>query len=367
MLYHDLPVFGTEEKDSLVYSRLLLQCGRGYPLWNPQPSENLSDEEQIKGIQIGDVGVLTEDGALDAFLNIGLSNESLAFNARRAVPSTIYGIEISTLEPRPLVHGEHFPGVVFTPTERQPPPQFERSTPPGIRVQVHFRGSGEKSAALSIFPDTRTLVQECSPAGTSNLRDHASRNHRRWFEFVRRTPHYTTVRSLFLVTGFTKSQSWAKALMRKSKDTVQCSVTFTKTDGQDDSLEVHTSPTDPSDSFSRRRSQGNSTDPNHALFVKGFLITARSRLSFGLGGVDFLDTLHSIDAFGKLFKDGGPFLEGKSGNTRIGGGGLHVKSANFLGRFKGPKTKVSSSLILAKRSASYYCYCLPELQPASCR
>jgi hypothetical protein len=56
--------------DRDLYSRLLLAKGHGYPLSYPQPPDDLPPESRAKGIEIGDVGVLTSDGAFDVIFNI---------------------------------------------------------------------------------------------------------------------------------------------------------------------------------------------------------------------------------------------------------------------------------------------------------
>ncbi|KAJ7279152.1 hypothetical protein C8J57DRAFT_1574360 [Mycena rebaudengoi] len=57
--------------DSGLYSRLLLlPKGHGYPLFHPQPFDDLPFESLRVGTDIGDVGVVTSDGAFDVIFNI---------------------------------------------------------------------------------------------------------------------------------------------------------------------------------------------------------------------------------------------------------------------------------------------------------
>lgn len=58
--------------DSEVYARLLLPKRHGYPLWVPEPYDNLPPEYQVS---IGDVGVITEDGGFDPLFNICASSD----------------------------------------------------------------------------------------------------------------------------------------------------------------------------------------------------------------------------------------------------------------------------------------------------
>lgn len=54
--------------DSQLYSRLLLPKGHGYPLFHPQPYDDLHEIRRT-GTQIGDVGVV-KDGCFDVAFNI---------------------------------------------------------------------------------------------------------------------------------------------------------------------------------------------------------------------------------------------------------------------------------------------------------
>lgn len=56
--------------DSQLYSRLLLSKGAGYPLWLPEPYDDLPAEYKETGVAIGDVGTITSDGAFDFVFNI---------------------------------------------------------------------------------------------------------------------------------------------------------------------------------------------------------------------------------------------------------------------------------------------------------
>jgi hypothetical protein len=56
--------------DSQLYSRLLLPKGHGYPLFHPQPFDDLPFESRRVGTDIGDVGVVTSDGSFDVIFNI---------------------------------------------------------------------------------------------------------------------------------------------------------------------------------------------------------------------------------------------------------------------------------------------------------
>ena len=57
-----------------VYSTLLLQEGEGFPLWLPSPGERGDPEN---GINIGDVGIITPNGAFYFLFNICRSRHDI--------------------------------------------------------------------------------------------------------------------------------------------------------------------------------------------------------------------------------------------------------------------------------------------------
>jgi hypothetical protein len=61
---------------SEVYAQLLLPKRLGFPLWNPAPDKNLLIEYQEKGVSIGDVGIITQDGEFDFLFNICIPTDS---------------------------------------------------------------------------------------------------------------------------------------------------------------------------------------------------------------------------------------------------------------------------------------------------
>jgi hypothetical protein len=66
----DQNIMAAEQSPSDIYARLLLPKKQGYPLWFPAPDEDLPVEYRSVGVDVGDVGMITSDGAFDFLFNI---------------------------------------------------------------------------------------------------------------------------------------------------------------------------------------------------------------------------------------------------------------------------------------------------------
>lgn len=56
--------------DSDLYSRLLFPKKQGYPLFHPPPFDDLPECLRKTGTEIGDVGLVTQNGSFDPVFNI---------------------------------------------------------------------------------------------------------------------------------------------------------------------------------------------------------------------------------------------------------------------------------------------------------
>ena len=64
------------QKSNEVYERHLWLKGRGFPLWIPEPNRRLPRVYQKKGIDIGDVGIITPFGAFSFLFNICVPSDN---------------------------------------------------------------------------------------------------------------------------------------------------------------------------------------------------------------------------------------------------------------------------------------------------
>ncbi|KIL54629.1 hypothetical protein M378DRAFT_47069, partial [Amanita muscaria Koide BX008] len=86
------------------YTRSMLKCLVGYPLYVPQPFCEFSEEVYSRrGVCVGDVGIITKDGAFDFLFNICPSQNSLI-----NPPNLLRGFTLETSEDSKTYPKEQF-------------------------------------------------------------------------------------------------------------------------------------------------------------------------------------------------------------------------------------------------------------------
>jgi hypothetical protein len=53
-----------------IYTNTLQVYGHGFPVWEPEPSSNSVEAYLVEGVDIGDVGIKTDEHDLDYLFNI---------------------------------------------------------------------------------------------------------------------------------------------------------------------------------------------------------------------------------------------------------------------------------------------------------
>jgi len=64
------------QKSNEIYDHHLWLKGRGFPLWIPEPNKRLPLTYRKRGINIGDVGVITPSGGFFFFFNICVPSDN---------------------------------------------------------------------------------------------------------------------------------------------------------------------------------------------------------------------------------------------------------------------------------------------------
>ena len=103
------------ESEQDTYARLLTRAEpkRGYPLWFPEPNNRLPLEYRRNGVQIGDVGVVTEHGSFDVFFNICLPDDD-PLHRTYGVPKGFRQIRLFDQDVESLEPADHHGRVVAT-------------------------------------------------------------------------------------------------------------------------------------------------------------------------------------------------------------------------------------------------------------
>ncbi|KAG6829419.1 hypothetical protein H0H92_004565 [Tricholoma furcatifolium] len=204
--------------DAQVYARQLLPKRHGYPLWVPEPYGN-SVVYRTKGVRIGDVGYVTEDGGFESLFNVRAS-PSDPIN-HRGVPEGFEQVDIPVED---IVHIPNFHqpgGVVTSDNTKKRSIDVDISSPeipgvsPGAGGGLQFTWASSEGAILHLPTGACRLT--CPP---ELFRDVAFRGAKNWYRFANDTLRRCVPNgSLYLITGCDKTTSWmVGAFSDKSSD-----------------------------------------------------------------------------------------------------------------------------------------------------
>ncbi|KAJ7286908.1 hypothetical protein C8J57DRAFT_1707343 [Mycena rebaudengoi] len=194
--------------DSRLYSRLLLPKGHGYPLFHPQPFDDLPEEARRIGTEIGDVGVMTSDGSFDVVFNI----------CRRADdPINRFGVPEGFEQVR-LVPGDVAPRASY----HRPGSDVSNTKISKRRLDVDAGVDGNVSAAVLLLPDgaSRSDLRRLK-----KFRNYALKHAQRWYAFVNgELERMVESNALYLVTGVDKCSTWSVAAVENQSEDCRVSL-----------------------------------------------------------------------------------------------------------------------------------------------
>ncbi|KAJ7618627.1 hypothetical protein FB45DRAFT_169771 [Roridomyces roridus] len=270
--------------DSNLYSRLLLSKGHGYPLFGPQPFDDLPPDSRRLGTQIGDVGVVTADGSFDVIFNICRSADD-PLN-RFGVPERFEQVRIGPgdIASRPQYHrpGSDVSNTRISKRRLDVDTGVESNVflPLGVGAVVEISTSS-KEAAVLLLPDgaSRTDLR-CLK---NQFRDYALKHAHRWYAFVNGTLGMMIESGdLYLVTGMDKSTSWSVAAIEDHSEDCRISLKLKAAQigsaGTSCAWEWETTSSFANSGPRRQPGEEDWTD-NQTVFIRGFKITIRSRSS----------------------------------------------------------------------------------------
>ncbi|KAJ7765908.1 hypothetical protein DFH07DRAFT_916200 [Mycena maculata] len=257
--------------DSQLYSQLLLPKRLGYPLFHPQPCDDLPESTREIGIMIGDVGIVAPDGCFDPIFNILQPPDHPA--NRFGVPRDFQQVNILPDEIR-VLPGYHPAGSVISNVTVNGKIFNEEGSlennvflPNGAGAAIEVTTNSKQMAVL-LLPDGAST---CDLRAKHVFRDYALRHGRSWYEFVNGDlRRMVRLGDLYLVSGVTKTTKWGiTAAESHSRDekvlrTAQFDAVASSWQSEDSGLSVD---------FGPHRSPGEeSWGQNQTVFIRGFKV-----------------------------------------------------------------------------------------------
>ncbi|KAJ7780196.1 hypothetical protein DFH07DRAFT_466373 [Mycena maculata] len=268
--------------DSELYSRLLFPRRQGYPLFRPQPSDDLPEPVRKIGTEIGDVGVVTEFGCFDPIFNILRVADDPA--NRFGVPP---GFEQASVDPKDIDARVlcHLPGTDISNTTVN---KRRLDIDAGIDLNNVFFPLGA-GAVVEVSTNSKQTALLLLPDGASRwdlrrkqaFRDYASKHAENWYAFVNgELGRMIGNGDLYLVTGVTKSTSWSVAALENNSGNGNVSLRLKAAQigtGNASCVWQWESTSSSVDAGPRRRLGEESWRDNQTVFIRGFKVALRSK------------------------------------------------------------------------------------------
>ncbi|KAF9030964.1 hypothetical protein BDZ89DRAFT_1064289 [Hymenopellis radicata] len=287
----------SDQRAHVVYRKLLLRNGHGYPLWIPDPDANLGAACRARGLSIGDVGLLTQDGGFDYLFNI-LAGAHDPINGGE-VPPDFVPLRLTACHPIRKIERMHREWSAVTSarvSKKALHAEASVDTPYvgclGGGCGFEFSTSSEEAAVL-VLPHGSTRYDVLNK---SAFERYAAEHAASWYEYVNDPDHLgrqAVNGSLYLVTGCDKTASWGTAAVSKPDDTRAVSLTFSTCGFGQGSVAFRSSWSTQLGAETRVFPQdGAEIDTaleNQCVFIRGFTISVRENrmMQRMLGSVQF--------------------------------------------------------------------------------
>ncbi|KIL59858.1 hypothetical protein M378DRAFT_58747, partial [Amanita muscaria Koide BX008] len=174
------------------YTRSMLKCLLGYPLYNPKPFSELSEKYPRNGINVGDVGFVRGTGTFDFLFNICASQ-----NGSINPPNLPDGFSLET--------SDH---PATTNLEPLPPDTRLFQSPITKTSSGEYICEGSDGAVLEL---PKGAIQG-EATNTRPFAKLAARNGVRWYEYTMTRGRDISNGSLYLITSVTKCAQWGIAV-----------------------------------------------------------------------------------------------------------------------------------------------------------
>ncbi|KAM6499200.1 hypothetical protein JOM56_004708 [Amanita muscaria] len=180
------------------YTRSMLECLIGYPLYEPEPFSEFSEEYLRKGVDVGDVGLVREDGTFDFLFNVCSQNGST--------------------NPPDLPNSFYLPEHSRTRTIRTLSPDTCFFSPTVTKIESDKYMCKGPEGAILILPEGAIQDETIS---TRQFEDLAKLHGVEWYEYAKFRGRSISNGSLYLVTSFTKCTQWGIAVFDRPCDSGQ--------------------------------------------------------------------------------------------------------------------------------------------------
>ncbi|PBK66329.1 hypothetical protein ARMSODRAFT_890651 [Armillaria solidipes] len=275
----------SDQRTHVVYTKLLLRRGHGYPLWIPEPDYSLPDAYRDKGVSVGDLGILTEDGGFDFLFNVCVEADDLANQGH--VPPQFEPLRIPQGDPIRKVVSLHRKNSSVTSAHVSTTEiSVEGSAElPAISSFVAGGGGFEFStskaeAAILMLPDGGNRYDT---KHRSLFQQYATENALSWYIYANSLDHLARQApngSLYLVTGCDKTRSWGAAAVSRPSESHTISFRFVVGPIMEGRITLQTSCSTHIGADTRIYPDHPDSTPqqdNQCIFMRGFTITVREK------------------------------------------------------------------------------------------
>ncbi|KAH8809699.1 hypothetical protein DL96DRAFT_1821936 [Flagelloscypha sp. PMI_526] len=187
-----------------AYIHELYGAGHGLPLWDPEPRDGL------KPVEIGDVGIMTEDGGFKTLFNATVAAE-LQIAAGFQLPPSFKPLDICDLDLEVRHEAIYPPYVIHGSIEllREGLEEPKTCTPHSNESDFSLTLKTTRGAALILKdPPTRITLQR-----SHKILEYIKRHYKAWYHFYEKDPNgpgrILSGIPLVFVTGVHQNSSWA--------------------------------------------------------------------------------------------------------------------------------------------------------------
>ena len=268
------------ESASDAYARILLMKRIGFPLWMPEPP-NYPSGYSIKGVGIGDVGIITFDGRFRFFFNVCLPS-SHPIN-RKAPPSLVPFVldPDEDIEKTESIFCPDYSISTSTIRERLNPETegYESTLSFYSLLKCNPRSSHNRQLQFSCSSTEGALLVLPNGASRQELRfrhdfhEYARQHVQSWFEHVHGTLRLEAEAGpLYLVTGHDKCENWCVASYSNFPVDTSMDLIFTPTGVTGGGIVLYSSSA--SGPVDRRTfAQRENNTANQCVFIRGYKMT----------------------------------------------------------------------------------------------